>query len=73
MKVYKTYFDKKDTPFTQDFQKHKKYHVVWKRRAYATFLGHNVLKVKLLGIFTIKGNSDPVTLMNNMIKEFSKK
>lgn len=53
IKPYKTYFDKKDTPFRQDFQPNKKYHVVWNRLPYRTFLGYKVVKVKLFGIFTI--------------------
>lgn len=55
-KIYKIYFDKSDTPFRQDFQPNKKYHVVWKRNAYTKFLNHKVLKVKKYGIFTIYEN-----------------
>lgn len=54
MKKYKTYFDKKDTPFRQDFQPNRKYHVVWKRVAYQYFLGHKVVKCKQWGIFPIR-------------------
>jgi hypothetical protein len=52
-KIYKTYFDKSDTPFRQDFQPNKKYHIVWKRNAYTKFFNHKVIKVKKYGIFTI--------------------
>ena len=52
-RLYKTYFDKSDTPFRQDFQPTQKYHIVWKRAAYRTFLKHKVVKVKFLGIFTL--------------------
>jgi hypothetical protein len=63
MKIYKTYFSKEDTPFNQLCQPKRKYHTVWKRNPYQTFLGHKVVKVKLFGIFKIKGNSDPMTLL----------
>ena len=53
VKPYKIYFDKKDTPFKQDFQPNKKYHIVWKRMPYTTFLNHKVIKIKRFGIFTI--------------------
>ena len=53
MKIYKTYFDKKDTPYRDDFQRNKKYHVVWKRQPYKTFLRHKVVKIKMFGLFTI--------------------
>lgn len=53
MKIYKHYFDKRDTPFKWTFQAKKKYHTVWKRQAYTKFLGHAVIKIKLFGIFTI--------------------
>lgn len=53
MKIYKTYFDKSDTPYIQEWQKNRKYHVVWKRCAYKSFLGCRVVMVKLFGIFTI--------------------
>jgi len=60
MKKYKTYFDKKDTPFHKTFQPKRKYHVIWKRYAYADFLGHKTEKVKLFGIFRIKNPHDNV-------------
>ncbi len=53
MKIYKHYFDKRDTPYQQSFQPKKKQHTVWKRSAYKRFLGHNVQKIKLLGLITI--------------------
>jgi len=53
MKIYKTYFDKKDTPFDKSFQENKEYHSVYKRRPYTIFLNHEVVKIKLFGIFTI--------------------
>lgn len=53
MKIYKHYFDKSDTPYKQTFQPKKKQHTVWKRNPYTRFLGHNVQKIKLFGIFTI--------------------
>jgi hypothetical protein len=53
MKIYKTYFKKTDTPFNQDFQPNRKYHVVWKHMPYVNFLNHKVYKIKLLGLFTI--------------------
>ena len=56
MKIYKTYFEKSDSPYCLDFQPRKKYHIVWKRRPYVKFLGHKVLKIKLFGIFTIYEN-----------------
>lgn len=68
MKIYKTYFEKNDTPFRIDFQPNRKYHVVWKRNPYQTFLGHKVFKVKLFGIFKIKGNSDPMVLLEESLE-----
>jgi hypothetical protein len=56
MKIYKTYFDKIDTPYMQEFQPKKKYHVVWKRLAYKEFFEHKVIKIKLFGLFTIYNN-----------------
>ena len=53
MKIYKHYFDKIDTPYQQTFQSKKKQHTVWKHNPYMCFLGHNVQKIKLFGIFTI--------------------
>ena len=53
MKLYKHYFDKSDTPYRESFQRTKKYHTVWHRGAYKVFLAHKVVKIKLLGIFTI--------------------
>jgi len=53
MKKYKTYFDKSDTPFKQDYQDKKKYHVVWNRQPYMVFLQHAVVKIKKYGLFTI--------------------
>ena len=56
MKKYKIYFAKSDTPFRQDFQSKKKFHTVWRRLPYKTFLGHKVVKIKKYGIFTIYKN-----------------
>jgi hypothetical protein len=53
MKIYKCYFDKKDTPYIQDYQPNKPYHTDWNRLPYTKFLGHKVVKIKLFGIFTI--------------------
>jgi hypothetical protein len=53
MKIYKHYFDKKDTPYVQDYQAKQKYHTAWKRFRYKIFLGHKVVKIKLFGIITI--------------------
>ena len=53
MQIYKHYFDKKDTPFVQDYQTKQKYHTSWKHFRYKRFLGHKVVKIKLLGIITI--------------------
>jgi hypothetical protein len=53
MKIYKHYFNKNDTPYVQDYQPRKKYHTAWKRFKYRAFLGHKVVKIKALGIFTI--------------------
>lgn len=53
MKIYKHYFDKKDTPYVQEYQPKRKYHTAWKRIRYKGFLGHKVVKIKLLGLFTI--------------------
>jgi hypothetical protein len=73
MKIYKTYFDKSDTPFIQTFQPRRKYHVCWKRVPYKTFLGHNVVKIKLFGLFTIKKMpkriSKRMTALDNFLKE----
>ena len=52
-KIYKTYFDKNDTPFRQDIQVNQKYHTVWFRLAYTSFFGHKTVKIKLFGLFTI--------------------
>lgn len=68
MRIYKTYFDKSDTPFVQEFQKNRKYHTVWKRRPYDTFLGHKVVMVKKFGLFNVKGKSDPFTMLNDFIE-----
>ena len=54
MKIYKTLFDKNDTPFRQDFQPDKKYHTVWKNLPYTKFLGHTPHKVLLFGIFKVR-------------------
>lgn len=54
MKIYKTMFDKNDTPFKESFQENKKYHTVWKHLPYAKFLGHIPHKVLLFGIFKVK-------------------
>lgn len=53
MKIYKTYFDKNDSPYIKEWQPEQKYHTVWKHLAYAMFLKHNVVKIKLFGLFTI--------------------
>ena len=53
MKIYKIYFRKTDTPLHLDYQPNKKYHTIWTRSAYSTFLKHKVWKIKLFGIFTI--------------------
>ena len=53
LKIYKHYFDKNDTPYRADIQAKKKYHTAWKRLPYKRFLAHNVVKIKLFGIFTI--------------------
>ena len=53
MKIYKHYFNKDDTPFVNTYQPKKKYHTVWYRNTYDTFLTHKVVKIKLFGIFTI--------------------
>jgi len=58
IKQYKTYFDKKDTPFRQDFQPNKKHHVVWYRMAYDSFLKYKTVKIKWLGIITLKDNKE---------------
>lgn len=56
-KIYKTYFDKGNTPFKQEFQQKKKYHTVWLRLPYKKFVSHQVIKIKLFGIFTIYDRS----------------
>lgn len=56
MKIYKLYFDKKDTPFIETYQSKAKYHTTWTRLQYKKFLGHEVLKIKLFGLFTIYKN-----------------
>ena len=53
MKKFKTYFDKSDTPFNLSYQPKSKYHTVWKRQPYTSFMGHKVIKIKLWGLFTI--------------------
>ena len=53
IKKYKIFFDKNDTPYITDWQTKRKYHTVWKRLPYTRFLAHNVVKIKLFGIFTI--------------------
>ena len=53
MKIYKHYFDKKDTPYVQDYQPKQQFHTSWKHYRYKVFLGHQVVKIKLLGLFTI--------------------
>jgi len=70
MKIYKTYFDKKDTPFSLKFQPKKQYHVVWKRNAYKSFLGHKVIKVKLFGLFTLsKLTGSPTSKLTDIIEK----
>ena len=58
MKNYKTYFDKNDTPFKPEMQQNKKYHTVWFRQPYTMFLKHEVVKIKLWGLFTIYSPSE---------------
>jgi len=58
MKIWKTYFNKDDTPFRQDFQPKKKQHIVWYRTPYTIFLEHRVDKLKLFGLFTIYKNAE---------------
>ena len=53
MRIYKHYFEKSDTTYVQTFQSKKKYHAVWKHLKYTAFLNHNVVKIKLFGLFTI--------------------
>jgi hypothetical protein len=53
MRIYKHYFNRDDTPYVQEYQEGKKYHTVWKRLKYRTFLKHRVVKIKMFGIFTI--------------------
>ena len=53
IKKYKIYFDKDDTPYVADWQAKKKYHTVWKRLPYKRYLGCEVAKIKLFGLFTI--------------------
>lgn len=53
MKIYKHYFDKSDTPYIQEFQPKQKYHTCYKHFRYSSFLKHKVIKIKLLGLFTI--------------------
>jgi hypothetical protein len=65
LKLYKTYFDKSDTPYVQTFQPNRKYHVVWKRCAYTMFLKHQVVKVKFLGLFTIYNKQEANPNANN--------
>ena len=67
MKIYKTYFSKDDTPFRQEFQANKQYHVVWKRRPYKTFLGHKVVKVKLFGLFNIYVKKDAFEIIDEFL------
>ena len=57
MKIYKLHFDKKDTPFIETYQSKAKYHTTWTRLQYTKFLDHEVLKIKLFGLFTIYKNS----------------
>ena len=47
------YFDKTDTPYSQECQPKSKYHKVWKRLKYKIFLGHKVVKIKWFGLITI--------------------
>lgn len=56
MKIYKLYFDKKDTPFIETYQSKAKYHTTWTRLQCKKFFGHEVLKIKLFGLFTIYKN-----------------
>ncbi len=53
IKPYKCYFDKRDTPFDDKWFKNKNLHFAWLRSSCIKFLGHKVVKIKLLGIFTI--------------------
>ena len=57
MRIYKHYFDKKDTPYVLEYQPRQKYHTVFKHFRYKKFLGHKVVKIKLLGIFSIYDTS----------------
>lgn len=47
MRLYKHYFENTDT------QSQKKYCTEWFREKYRIFLRHKVIKIKLLGLFTI--------------------
>lgn len=47
------YFDKTDTPYSQEFQPKSKYHKVWKRLKYKTFFGHKVIKIRWFDLITI--------------------
>lgn len=47
------YFDKTDTPYSQEWQPKRKYHKVWKRLKYKNFLGHKVIKIRWFDLFTI--------------------
>ena len=53
MKTYKIYFAKSDTPFRQDYQESAELHSCWFRLPYKKFLGHQAVKIKRFGIFTI--------------------
>ena len=58
IKQYKTYFDRSDTPFVQEWQSKRKYQIAWKRMPYTSFLGHKTVKVKWLGLITIHHNEE---------------
>ena len=58
MQTLKHYFDKTDTPYDLEWQKHKKYHVAWKHYAYSRLFGHEPVKIKWLGIFTVYRKGD---------------
>ena len=47
------YFDKTDTPYPQEWQPKRKYHKIWKRLKYKSFLGHKVIKTKWFDLITI--------------------
>lgn len=53
VRIYKHYFSKDDTPFNGRYFNGKKEQSAFFDRKYECYFGHKVVKIKVLGLFTI--------------------